>query len=268
MNCIEKGFTLPSPILREFIDRYWFWENKEEGSVNLPKIYPGTGIELLFHYKMPFIDFPTSHTLCPRGKGHYKLSNADPIGFISIRFKSWAFPYFSNIPVDEIINRKITANNLWPVTGRIVEEKIKSATSFVERTEVLNMFFENLLTKDIKQSPEIDWAINYIYYNYNDVNINQVINDTNLSPRSFQRKFKRSVGINAKGFQKISRFQTILKNSLLDKTYPSLDSILKAGYYDQAHFNKDFNSLTGYNPTSIITKSNFLAHFYNTSINQ
>lgn len=265
---MKKDYLLPSPILSEYIDRYWTWESNNNESIILPHIFPGTGVEFMFHYKDSFKNFPKSHILCPRNNSEYVLEQNGSIGFISVRFKSWAFPYFSKIPTDQLVNQVIDAHEIWPVKGKKVEEEIGSAANFYERTVILNTFFESLLKKDINQNLDIDWAINCLYYNYNNININELISETEMSTRSFQRKFKSSVGISAKAFQKITRFQTIYKRSLLHKKYPSIDSILKAGYYDQAHFNKDVNSLTGSNPTAVISDINFLAHFYNTSIHK
>lgn len=261
-----KGHSLPSSILSEYIDRYWFWESENNESITLPQIYPGSGVELIFHYREPFIDYPNSHILCPRNMDKYNLKQDHPIGFISVRFKSWSFPYFTNIPTDKLIDQVVEIKDIWPHMGSCVEEELSCKTNFKDRTAVLNNFFETLLFNNNKSFTDIDWAINYIYYNYNSINIKNLISDTNISSRTFQRRFKSSTGVSAKRFHKISRFQTILKKSLLSRSYPTVGEILSAGYFDQAHFNKDFNSLTGKNPIQIISDKNFLAHFYNTSI--
>lgn len=265
---MKKGFILPSNILSEYIDRYWYWETESGEQVSLPEIYPATGTEFIFHYNYPFKGFPKSHILCPRGKGQYNLKQNGSTGFISVRFKSWAFQYFSKTPTDIVIDKIIDAESLWSKKGKQLEEQIYSSSNLQERVNYLNIFFENQLINDLNQNLEIDWTINHIYYNYNkNLKIADIISDTNLSTRTFQRRFKCSTGINAKCFMKISRFQTLLKKSLISKTYPTIDILLSNGYYDQSHFNKDFNELTGCNPTTIISKSNYLTHFYNTSFN-
>lgn len=265
---MKKGYTLPSPLLREYIDRYWFWESDIDETIKLPVIYPGTGIEVMFHYKTPFTGYGNSHILCPRVPNSYTINSSNPVGFISVRFKSWAFNYFSEIPADKLINSNVASADLWPGALDSIEEKIIRATDFIERTEILNTFFESILKKTRNRYRDIDWAINYIYYNHSSININEVINDTTISSRTFQRKFREATGVSAKQFQKIARFEKILKTSLLSRTYPGINRILSAGYYDQAHFNKDFRSLTGYNPTEIISDPNYLANFYNTSISE
>ncbi len=82
-----KGYSVPSIMLSEYIDRYWFWESDIKEKVILPTIYPGSGTELIFHYKEPFKDYPNSHILCPRNIDKYDLKQNNSLGFISVRFK-------------------------------------------------------------------------------------------------------------------------------------------------------------------------------------
>lgn len=260
-----KGFYIPSPKIIKYIDRYWFWESEINEVVTLPKIVPATGTEFIFHYNNPFKDYPDSHILCSREKGHYNFKQNGRIGFISVRFKSWAFKYFSKVPTYHISNMALSASDIWGNNGKILEEKVSLSSNNLERVEILNNFFEEIVENGFKVNPGIDWAVDYIYYNLNQLSINDVIYRSNLSSRTFQRNFKESVGISAKHFHKVSRFQTILKSSLLNNSLPTIDDILEIGYFDQSHFNKDFKLLTGENPTSLIRYTN-MAHFYNKSL--
>lgn len=260
-----KGFVLPSPILRNYIDRYWYWESERDEIITLPKIYPGTGTELFFHYNSPFKGFSNSHYICPREKDSYILNQDGQIGFIAVRFKSSSFNIFTSIPIDVLKNKTVSIFDIWGNRGEILEESIQLADGIDKRVDILNCFFENILNSNRIYNRGINWAINYIYYNYNNLTIKDVISKSDLSSRTFQRKFKESTGVSAKEFHKISRFQSLLKVFLLDNRSPNLNLVLDSGYYDQAHFNKDFKQLSGDSPTKLL-KSRNLAHFYNKSL--
>lgn len=262
---MRKGFVLPSLELRPYIDRYWFWETENNESVELPSIYAGTGTEFCFHYHNPFKLYPNNHILCPRDNARYQINQNGKLGFLSVRFKSSAFKYFVNTPVDLLKNRILTATDIWDQNGAVLEDQFLNSKSFYDRVAVLNNFFEKKLVEGLKRNSSIDWAVDNIYYNYNNVSISDIIYETNLSSRTFQRRFKETVGVSAKEFHKISRFQTVLKKLLLNKEKPTLGFILDAGYFDQSHFNKDFKKLAGSCPSLILRNSN-LAHFYNTSL--
>ena len=69
----------------------------------------------------------------------------------------------------------------------------------------------------------------------------------NMSERNFSRKFTEYSGFNPQKAIKISRFQHTINNFSHSKT--SLTEIaLKGGYFDQAHFIKDFKTFSGYKP--------------------
>ncbi|MEM6633013.1 MAG: helix-turn-helix domain-containing protein, partial [Bacteroidota bacterium] len=76
--------------------------------------------------------------------------------------------------------------------------------------------------------------------------------DIGLSPRQLRRYFQFYIGDSPKSFCKIVRFQTLLKAK------PSRESLRKnklffdLGYYDQAHFVKEFKHLYGKTPTEAL----------------
>jgi AraC-like DNA-binding protein len=69
--------------------------------------------------------------------------------------------------------------------------------------------------------------------------------DTGLSPRQLRRLFNFYVGDTAKTFSQVIRFQTVLH------ARPSLRTeklFFDLGYYDQAHFIKEFRHFYGLTP--------------------
>jgi AraC-like DNA-binding protein len=68
------------------------------------------------------------------------------------------------------------------------------------------------------------------------------------------RIFNNRVGVSAKTFMKIIRFQNALKMINAKKTGKLVDIALEAGYYDQSHFIRDFYNFTGITPSEYIKK--------------
>ncbi|HKG08135.1 MAG TPA: helix-turn-helix domain-containing protein [Pedobacter sp.] len=76
----------------------------------------------------------------------------------------------------------------------------------------------------------------------------QLQKDLKISERQLERDFKRCVGISPKKFQRIIRFERAL-DLLSTADYRQLTSVAyQLGYYDQAHFIKDFSSFSGMSP--------------------
>ena len=65
-----------------------------------------------------------------------------------------------------------------------------------------------------------------------------------------ERKFMMVIGMSPKQLSRVVRLQATLK-MLEQKQFTSLTSLAyENGYYDQAHFIKDFKEFTGHSPKS------------------
>ena len=66
-----------------------------------------------------------------------------------------------------------------------------------------------------------------------------------MSVRQVDRLFARHVGIPPKVVARILRFQGALRALMRDPGCPLADVAANAGYFDQAHFVRDFRQMSG-----------------------
>jgi len=71
-----------------------------------------------------------------------------------------------------------------------------------------------------------------------------------ISMDPFEKRFRRTVGVSPKQFSSIVRLKSIIGSGLNRETLG--EAAFHAGYFDQAHFNKDFKLFTGLTPTSFL----------------
>jgi AraC-like DNA-binding protein len=73
--------------------------------------------------------------------------------------------------------------------------------------------------------------------------------------RTLERRFVESFGMSPKNFARIVRFNDAYHQLLLRRRRSSSrrDQFWLDGYYDQAHFNKDFRHFTGTSPTGLMS---------------
>jgi AraC-like DNA-binding protein len=89
------------------------------------------------------------------------------------------------------------------------------------------------------------------------ISIGELSADLNISARKLQRIFKEAVGVSAKTYQRLVRFSNayaMLQKEQLSKT----EVAYVGGYFDQSHFNLDFKSFAGEDPSSYFGKPGFL----------
>lgn len=258
----------PTLFLSKYIDRFYVFKKSSSRYFSSP-VLPGTGLELLFYTGKPLSVknkmLPKAHTVCPR-KMFYFDKEKD-ISFIAVRFKSGAFRHFSPIPFSVLNDEYYSVGNLWGEKGDRLLNKVENSLEVEAKIKSIEGFLECMFNKyHNAKNDKWDAIIDELYYNFDNNTIKTSSQKANLSLRQFERGFKSQFGITAKTFQKITRFQNVVKTILLNKQTDYLDIILKSGYFDQSHFIKEFKSLTTQTPLAYFTKANFDAHFYHKSL--
>lgn len=260
----------PTAFLSRYVDRFYTFERTAENAFELPPVPPGTGLELLFHNQGPLSvegnRLPKAHTVCPRKILHFEKEKQ--VSFLSVRFKSGAFRHFSSIPFSELNDSFFSFSDLWKEQGSQIVDELSSIHSITKKIEILEAFLIEMFNKyHDEQNDKWDAIIDELYYHFGDYTIQQIAEKANLSVRQFERGFKSQFGITAKEFQKITRFQEVIKHTLIRKNSDYLQLALDQGYFDQSHFIRNFKSLTEKKPLEYFTEENFEHHFYHKSIN-
>lgn len=89
------------------------------------------------------------------------------------------------------------------------------------------------------------------------VQVKEVARQTNYSERQLNRLFLAQIGTNIKNYARLTRFNYVLKNIQKESClFAALSQ--QAGYFDQAHFDKDFKAISGVSPQKYLkTMSDF-----------
>lgn len=266
---IKNTSYQPTSPLSKYIDRFYTYEKTSSTEFELSPILPGTGLEIVFHLKQPlFVEssiLPDAHSVCPRVISNF--NSTKQVNFLSIRFKSGSFRHFTNIPFTKLNNNYLPITKLWPETGQYLLNTLHNLKDIKSKILCLETFLTQEYLKHHKPQYSIwDNIIDDLYYNFKTIKIKDLAKKNNLSLRQFERNFKKQFGLTAKEFQKISRFQYVIKKQLLNKNKDYLSTILDAGYYDQSHFIGEFKSLTKVTPKTFFSNNRFQNHFYHNTI--
>lgn len=100
-------------------------------------------------------------------------------------------------------------------------------------------------------------ATTVISDSYGQARVNEVAKQTCYSERHLNRLFLTQIGMSIKNYARLTRFNYVLKQ--IQKS-PCFFAALsqQAGYFDQAHFDKDFKAISGVSPQKYLkTMSDF-----------
>ncbi len=131
--------------------------------------------------------------------------------------------------------------------------KAKTTTDLVDACEkILYKRMEKHVVSDA-----LLLASDVISNNHGQVLVRDVAQKCSYSERQLNRLFLTQIGMNVKNFTRLTRFNYVL-NSI--QKSPCFFAALsqQAGYFDQAHFDKDFKAISGVTPQKYLsTMSDF-----------
>lgn len=119
----------------------------------------------------------------------------------------------------------------------LLEDFLISIYCPIENQEILEKTLSILTDFEIEKSIEL------------------VAEEVGLNVRTFNRIFKKNLGISPVGFKKIARFRHSLNNKFINEQFTRLTDIAySSNFYDQSYFTNIYKEMTGLNPKLFFDK--------------
>jgi len=241
---------LPADRLQNLV--YCYWELKSNLPLSGPFHYTVVAdgcIDIFFELTNPQENFVM---------GFSKKFTEFPLGssfnYFGIRFLPAAFPQLFKVDASELSDRFENLDLVLPGTSLFIEENFHPASDPLDIKNRLDQHFLKILYKNkLLADPRLLHAIDIIIKNSGVLNIEKDL-DTGLSPRQLRRLFEFYIGDSAKTFSKIVRFQGLLNTRPTAQIMRREKLFFDMGYFDQAHFIKDFKTFYGITPGQAFAK--------------
>jgi len=258
----------PSSDLAAYVDNFWFMLGR--GPAAMPdghRILPDGSMEFVFQLGDPFFERRPDGRW--RKQPHLLLvgqmerrTDIKPSGVIhtaGIHFHPAGVSAFVAGDLGRFVNRIVP---LGPALGEdlaAVAARLRSARTPERRVAIL----ENLLRSRCRPHDEaMADASKRLLKATDAVDIEAMARAFGLSDRQFRRRFEAAVGLGPKRFARIVRFQRVFEQRLEHDARAWSEVALDCGYYDQAHFNRDFRAFAGVRPRDIIKDADPLTAFF------
>lgn len=262
----------PKETLAKKVKFYWSLEDFENTIPHSKeRVFPDGCIELIFHYGDLFkkISTNTNSEIQPKSFIHgqitkyIELEATGKIGVFSSRFNPSGLQSFIDFDVSKITDTIITVDEVWPKDGKELEHAILHATDNETRVTILEVFLESKINYQQKNTTDIDFCVEKIIYSNGIISIENATQDQTIGKRQLERKFQSTVGLNLKKFSRIIRFNYAL-HLIEKKDFSNFTTVAyEGGFYDQAHFIKDFKYFTGLNPKQYFSENLEMVKFFN-----
>jgi len=255
----------PGPAAARYIQCYWLLEDDSRADT-AQRIVPDGRPELILNFARPFEN-------CFREAWHAQpdcffvgqitrpmlLRAKGPARTLGIRFLPHGASQFFGMPVRELTNSVVRVDDISKQIFRDLQRLRDSPFSSLAQP-VLDAAF-GAVGNASSNDPPISSAVHRFEHAGGQVSVKSAAEQTGLSVRQFERRFRDAVGIPPKLFCRMQRFQRVFR-AIESSGADWVGAAVRCGYFDQAHLIRDFREFSGKTPTALLAQESDLARHF------
>lgn len=256
----------PTQALAPYVRTYWLLEHDLAPEGPEPVIPDGC-MELIFHYGDRYIsniadreELQNGAVIVGQIKTAISLQPTGNTGIFAVRFQPWGFYAFTGMPLHRLTETVVDARDIWGNDTRYVYEQLATA-AHNEKAAVVDKFLLKALRKQrdgtLHKVSVLSAILAQLHRHKGNIPVAHMAYNSNSSVRNFNRNVTEMTGLSPKVLARIIRLQSFLNIHTEDATLT--DTLYRCGYYDQAHFIREFREIAGTTPNSFFKEENTMA---------
>jgi AraC-like DNA-binding protein len=176
-----------------------------------------------------------------------------PVRLVGVHFKPWGISPFVDMPATELRDRWVPVDAVWPRSLDRIRNQVGDIAS---SSETLRALEEELRLRLAETPPRgldlVRHTGGRLETSHGAVPVGALAGAAGVSGNHLASQFKSHVGVTPKRVARIYRFARLILS--VDSLHPVDWSELAqtAGYFDQAHFSREFKDFTGHTPTEYL----------------
>lgn len=184
--------------------------------------------------------FTRRHEYVMHGHVHSVVVYFTPIGLYALL----------HMDLTHLADETVNLATLRPGDARRLIDEVGAAPDNSAKVHALEKYLLSRLAQVKSLHSDVQRATELIRQQGGQLSVQELLSGLTLQQRAFERHFRRTTGLTPKQFMRITRFLTV-RNAIADKTYRNWHDVLhQGGYYDQAHFIREFTLFTGQTPSA------------------
>jgi len=179
------------------------------------------------------------------------LDTATTTSVIGVQFRPGGTAPFLPWPAEEIQDKELSLDLVWGSKALALCERLCAETSHSRRFRLVERFLLAHLDPNRAPHPAVTFAVGQLQAAHR-LSIAAVSDQLALSRTRFNQVFRATVGLTPKQYQRVRRFQVVLR--LLERDVERQRSVswselaVACGFYDQAHLTHEFHLCAGMTP--------------------
>jgi AraC-like DNA-binding protein len=252
---MEAQNIVPNSYISGHVDRILVLENK---SFNQPFTLPlyANGVPTLLYISVQgkLDERKASHlTLFGQTVLPEKLTLAEDFILIAYFFKPFCLLPLFGIEGHELTDNPLDLQLISKATAFCtLKEKLLHAKNASMCVDILNDYIHKLVNEAKEGSQLLTYAATTIYNSYSKDVLTVLRKELRITERSFERLFRKGMGINPSTYRRICQFNAAFFDLNL-RNYKNLSDIaFHHGYADQSHYIRAFKEFTSITPTDYL----------------
>lgn len=231
----------PAPGLDFFVEHYWIvnWDLRGQEPYR-QEVLPHPSVHLVIEQgKSEIIGVMT-------GKFSRVLENYGRV--FGVKFKPGAFYPFVKSPISQFTDDSLSLRDAFGVDGTRFEETMLRCEDEGATIALAENFLRERLPERDENVAVINRIVDRIIADRTITKVDDIVSRLDLNKRTLQRIFSQYVGVSPKWVIKRYRLHEAAEQLADGEAVDWPKMALDLGYFDQAHFIKDFKAIVGRAP--------------------
>jgi AraC-like DNA-binding protein len=258
----DLGFQLfpPGPPLRAYVSSYWHFRRAAPlAQVREEFMHPRGGFGIVFNFgdrqrldgeaisDLVFLD--GANTVSRR------LGFTGRVELMGVRFhEGGAYP-FLGVPLNELRNEVALMDALDGAGLRVLHARLYEAGSVTARVQLLEEWLIGQLARGATRDPLIPASLAMLRNPEGPRPIPHVAQELAISQRQLERLFLRQVGMSPKQYAQLVRVEAARLALKQAQGARAAGIAADMGYFDQAHFIREFSAVVGMTPQAYLQRN-------------
>ena len=243
----ELARSAPAAGLRSFVREYAGWIDYAGTTARLREL-PSGNVPLIIHFEGTV---QSAFTAGLHETATVVESSGTGAG-LQVTFTALGARLFFNRPLADLTNLTIGVDDvLGSSIANRLEASVREARTWDERFAVMDREIQARVAAARQPAAPVAWAVGHLVRTNGRTTIRELLGEIGWSEKHFARQFTRDIGVTPKMFARILRFHRAVR-TLTRADMRLVDLALDCGYFDQAHFARDFREFAGVTASELL----------------
>ncbi|MEM8857336.1 MAG: helix-turn-helix domain-containing protein [Chloroflexota bacterium] len=258
----------PSHPLNHYIELLTYYKNYEPNYTSTRMLPDGT-TELLIilddiqrvFYKDKRSVFSCKKAVISGPQKEYVYADAAGNSLLAVKFKAGGIYPFLSLPIFELDNLFVDADQFWGSTILSLREQLFEIDEPHQMFSLVENYLMGRLMQQEQPQLAINSAVKFMKSSSLPMSQKEIADTFGYSQKQFIHQFKKRVGLSPKYYQRVARFNKVLRKANQSPILNWSQIGPAYGFYDQAHLINEFRYFSGLKPKDYLEQKGEVPNF-------